>query len=240
MTKTFTIKNKRPVIYEGKTKIIYDSGHDETLILHFKDNLANDPTKIVNGKGALVKQISEYLMKRLDDIGINCHFISSDNSKEQLVHRLEMVPIEVRIRNVAAGRICKIMGLKEGIILPRPTIEICLKSEDLSTPLISDDYVSAFNFASPSEIDDMKLMAIRSNDFLRGLFLGAGIRLIDFKMEFGRVPGTDLILLADEIGPENCRLWGISENEKFDKEAWNGDSEMLIKTYKNLAKRLSL
>ena len=234
---------QRRKIYEGKAKVLFEGPEPGTLVQHFKDDATafnNQKHGVITGKGVLNNRISEYLMISIAEIGIPTHFIRRLNMREQLVHEVEIIPIEVVTRNIAAGSICKRFGLEEGSSLPRPVVEYYYKSDDLGDPHISDDHISAFGWATPQEIEDMVSMSLRINDFLSGLFLGIGLRLIDFKLEFGRFYHDDQvrILLADEITPDGCRLWDIKTNEKMDKDRFRRDLGGVEEAYQEVARRI--
>lgn len=236
---------QRRKIYEGKAKVLFEGPEPGTLVQHFKDDATafnNQKHGVITGKGVLNNRISEYLMLSIAEIGIPTHFIRRLNMREQLVHEVEIIPIEVVTRNIAAGSICKRFGLEEGSSLPRPVVEYYYKSDDLGDPHISDDHISAFGWATPQEIEDMVSMSLRINDFLSGLFLGIGLRLIDFKLEFGRFYHDDQvrILLADEITPDGCRLWDIKTNEKMDKDRFRRDLGGVEEAYQEVARRLGI
>ena len=236
---------QRRKIYEGKAKVLFEGPEPGTLVQHFKDDATafnNQKHGVITGKGVLNNRISEYLMISIAEIGIPTHFIRRLNMREQLVHEVEIIPIEVVTRNIAAGSICKRFGLEEGSSLPRPVVEYYYKSDDLGDPHISDDHISAFGWATTQEIEDMVSMSLRINDFLSGLFLGIGLRLIDFKLEFGRFYHDDQvrILLADEITPDGCRLWDIKTNEKMDKDRFRRDLGGVEEAYQEVARRLGI
>ncbi|MBL4645338.1 MAG: phosphoribosylaminoimidazolesuccinocarboxamide synthase [Hyphomicrobiales bacterium] len=237
--------NKRRRIYEGKAKILYEGPEPGTLIQHFKDDATafdGEKHEIIDGKGVLNNRISEHIFENLNQIGIPTHFIRRLNMREQLIREVEIIPLEVVVRNVAAGSIAKRLGLEEGAALPRSIIEFYYKSDKLSDPLVSEEHITAFGWAAPPEIDDMMSMAIRINDFLSGLFIGAGIRLIDFKIEFGRLWEGDImrIILADEISPDSCRLWDAKTDEKMDKDRFRRDLGGMIDAYQMVARRLGI
>src|SRR5688572_18450014 len=186
--KIYTMPPRKP-IYEGKAKQLFEGPEPGTLIQHFKDDATafnNLKKGTISGKGVLNNRISEYLMVRLHDIGIPTHFIRSLNMREQLVKAVQIVPLEIIIRNVAAGSFARRFGVEEGKPLGHPIIEYCLKNDALGDPFVAEDHVFAFGWASPSEIDEIRHLSMRINDFLAGLFTGVGIRLVDFKLEFGR------------------------------------------------------
>lgn len=214
---------RRRMIYEGKAKILYEGPEPGTVIQYFKDDTtAFDAQKkaTLDGKGVLNNRISEYLMTQLNAIGVPTHFMKRLNMREQLVKEVEIVPLEVVVRNVAAGSLSKRLGIEEGTALPRSIIEYYYKNDALHDPWVSEEHITAFGWASPQDLDDIVNLSIRVNDFLSGLFLGVGIKLVDFKLEFGRLWENDYmrIVLADEISPDSCRLWDATTNEKLDKD----------------------
>ncbi len=236
---------RRRQIYEGKAKILYEGPEQGTVIQYFKDDAtAFDGKKheVLDGKGALNNRISEHIMLRLSDIGIPTHFIKRLNMREQLVRRVEIIPLEVVMRNVAAGSIAKRLGLNEGDALPRPIVEFYLKDDSLGDPLVTEDHIAAFNWASPYELGDMASMGFRVNDFLSGMFAAINIQLVDFKMEFGRVYENDVvqIIVADEISPDSCRLWDRDTREKLDKDRFRRDLGNVIESYREVARRLGI
>ena len=182
-------------------------------------------------------------MAYLEGAGIPTHFLRSINMREQLVRRVEVVPVEVVIRNVAAGSLCKRLGLKEGTPLPRPLLEYYFKNDALHDPLVGEDHIFCFGWADQYEMEDMTHIAWRVNDRLSGLFAGSGLRLIDMKMEFGRIWGENgelYIVLADEISPDTCRIWDAATGEKLDKDRFRYDLGDLVEGYQKVAHRLGL
>ncbi|MCZ6587628.1 MAG: phosphoribosylaminoimidazolesuccinocarboxamide synthase [Alphaproteobacteria bacterium] len=236
---------RRRKIYEGKAKVLFEGPEPGTIVQHFKDDVTafnNQKHDIITGKGVLNNRISEYLMMRLGEVGIPTHFVRRLNMREQLVREVEIIPVEVVVRNVAAGSICKRFGLEEGSSLPRSIVEYYYKSDDLGDPLISEEHITAFGWASPAEIDDMLSLSLRINDFLTGLFLGIGLRLIDFKLEYGRLYQDDQVrvVLADEITPDGCRLWDTETNEIMDKDRFRRDLGGVAEAYQEVARRLGI
>ena len=237
--------NRRRRIYEGKAKILYEGPEPGTLIQHFKDDATAFNAKkkeIVDGKGVLNNRISEYIFNHLNGMGIPTHFIRSLNMREQLIREVEIIPLEVVVRNVAAGSLSQRLGIEEGTPLPRSIIEFYYKNDELGDPMVSEEHVTAFGWASPQEIDDVMALAIRVNDFLSGLFLGVSIRLVDFKMECGRLWENDLmrIVVADEISPDSCRLWDINTSDKLDKDRFRRDMGGMLEAYQEVARRLGI
>ncbi len=239
------MSSRRTRIYEGKAKILYEGPEPGTVIVHYKDDATafNAQKKaVIEGKGVLNQRISEYIFTKLNEIGMPTHFIRTLNMREQLVREVEIIPLEVVVRNVMAGSLAKRFGKEEGEVLPRSIIEFYYKNDELGDPIVSEEHITAFNWAAPQEIDDMMHMAIRINDFLTGLFLGIGIKLVDFKIEFGRLYEGDMmrIVLADEISPDSCRLWDIKTNDKLDKDRFRRDMGGLIEAYQDVARRLGI
>ena len=237
--------NRRRRIYEGKAKILYEGPEPGTLIQHFKDDATAFNKKkhdIIDGKGVLNNRISEHIFVQLNTIGIPTHFIRRLNMREQLIREVEMIPLEIVVRNVAAGSLAKRLGIDEGTQLPRSIIEFNYKNDELDDPLVSEEHITAFGWASPQEIDDIMALAIRVNDFLTGLFLGIGIRLIDFKIECGRLWEGDMmrIVVADEISPDSCRLWDVKSSDKLDKDRFRQDLGGLLEAYQEVARRLGI
>ncbi len=237
--------SRRRQIYEGKAKILYEGPEPGTIVQYFKDDATafNAEKKgTINGKGVINNRISEHVFTRLAHIGIPTHFIRRLNMREQLVRQVEIVPIEVVVRNVAAGSICKRLGLEEGVQLPHTLIEYYYKDDALGDPLISEEHIACFNWASPEEMQDIAAMAIRVNDFMCGMFAGVDIRLVDFKLEFGRIFDGDFsrVILADEISPDGCRLWDMNSGEKLDKDRFRQDLGGEEEAYQEVARRLGL
>jgi len=236
---------RRRRIYEGKAKVLFEGPEPGTLVQYFKDDATafnNQKRGIVTGKGVLNNRISEYLMMRLAEIGVPTHFVRRLNMREQLVREVEIVPVEVVVRNIAAGSISKRLGIAEGTPLPRSIVEYYYKSDELGDPMISEEHITAFGWATPQDLDDIMALSLRINDFLCGLFLGVGIRLVDFKLEFGRLyEGEDMrIVLADEITPDSCRLWDTETNEKMDKDRFRRDMGQVEEAYQEVARRLGI
>ena len=237
--------SRRRMIYEGKAKILYEGPEPGTLIQYFKDDATafNAQKKgTISGKGVLNNRISEHIFTLLGTIGIPTHFIRRLNMREQLIRQVEIVPIEVVVRNVAAGTLSQRLGIEEGTQLPRTIIEYYSKDDALGDPMIADEHIAAFGWASQEEMNDIADMAIRVNDFLCGLFAGIGIRLVDFKLEFGRLWENEFsrIILADEISPDGCRLWDMTTNEKLDKDRFRRDLGGEAEAYQEVARRLGL
>ncbi|MGH1378090.1 MAG: phosphoribosylaminoimidazolesuccinocarboxamide synthase [Alphaproteobacteria bacterium] len=237
---------RRKMIYEGKAKTLFEGPEPGTVIQYFKDDATAMNGKkhdIIAGKGVLNNRISAHLMTKLEAIGIPTHFMRSINMREQLVRSVEIIPIELVVRNIAAGSLCKRLGLKEGEILRKPLIEFYYKEDELNDPLVGEDHIVTFGWADMYELEEMVSMAWRVNDYLNGLFSGIGLQLVDFKLEFGRIWGEHgelYIILADEISPDNCRLWDVKTGEKLDKDRFRQDLGDLVEGYQYIAERLGL
>ncbi|MFQ5775370.1 MAG: phosphoribosylaminoimidazolesuccinocarboxamide synthase [Kiloniellaceae bacterium] len=236
---------RRRRIYEGKAKVLFEGPQPGTLVQYFKDDATafnNKKRGVITGKGVLNNRISEYLMLRLADIGIPTHLVRRLNMREQLVREVEIIQIEVVVRNVVAGSIAERLGLEEGTHLPRPIIEYYLKNDELGDPMVTEEHITAFGWAATQDLDDMVQLALRVNDFLSGLFLGVGLKLVDFKLEFGRLWEDDemRIVVADEISPDSCRLWDIKTNERLDKDRFRRDMGRVEEAYQEVARRLGV
>jgi phosphoribosylaminoimidazole-succinocarboxamide synthase len=237
---------RRKQVYEGKAKVLFEGPEPGTLVQYFKDDATafnNQKKGTITGKGVLNNRISEYLMMRLAEIGIPTHFVRRLNMREQLIRQVQIIPIEVVVRNVVAGSLAKRFGIPEGQALPRSIVEYYYKKDELGDPMVSEEHITAFGWATTQDIDEIMQMSLRVNDFLTGLFLGIGIKLIDFKLEFGRLYNDDnemRIVLADEISPDNCRLWDLKTNEKLDKDRFRRDLGKVEEAYQEVARRLGL
>jgi phosphoribosylaminoimidazole-succinocarboxamide synthase len=236
------------MIYEGKAKIIYEGPDAGTVIQYFKDDVSAtsvDPDKkgAIAGKGVLNNRISAHLMTKIEALGIPTHFIKQINMREQLVRRVEIIPLEVVVRNVAAGGLTRHLGIEEGTALNRPLVEYYLKDDKLNDPILSEEHIITFGWADPYELEEITAMAWRINDYLSGLFAGLGLRLVDFKVEFGRIYGEHgeiYLVLADELSPDNCRLWDDKTGERLDKDRYRYDLGDLIEGYQKIAEKLGL
>jgi len=228
-------------LYEGKAKIVYAGPDKGTAIQHFKDHATafnNLKKSTIEGKGVLNNRISEHILKNLEQIGIKTHLIKRINMREQLIRLVEIIPIEFIIRNIATGSLTKRLGIKDGTVLEKPLLEFCYKNDELGDPLIAREHIYAFNWASVIQLDYITEQCHRINDFMQGMFRGVGIKLVDFKLEFGTVNGK--IILADEISPDTCRLWDIKSDEKLDKDRFRKDLGNLIPAYEEVARRLNI
>jgi len=236
---------RRRQVYEGKAKILYEGPEPGTLIQYFKDDATAFNAKkhaVLQGKGVLNNYISTHIFEGLTTLGIPNHFIRRTSMREQLVRAVEIVPLEVVVRNVAAGSIAQRLGLEEGTALPRSILEYYYKDDALGDPIVTEEHILAFGWAWDYELDEMIHMALRINDFLSGLFAGINIRLVDFKLEFGRFYTDEEVqlLLADEISPDSCRLWDLKTGEKMDKDRFRRDMGGEIEAYQEIARRLGV
>ena len=236
---------RRKKVYEGKGKVLYEGPEPGTLVQYFKDDAtANNAQKhdVVEGKGVLNNRMSEYFMQGLNDIGVPTHFIRRINMREQLIRAVEIIPLEVVVRNVAAGSLSRRLGIDEGTALPRPIVEFYYKDDALGDPLVTEEHIIAFGWANQQDLDDMVALALRVNDFLSGIMRGVGIKLVDFKIEIGRIWEGDFmrLVVADEISPDSCRLWDMKSGEKLDKDVFRRDLGSLVEAYTEVARRLGV
>ena len=232
-------------LYEGKAKIVYASSEKNLVIHHFKDDATafnNKKKSVIDGKGILNNRISEHILTYLSQVGIKNHLVKRLNMREQLIKRVEIIPIEFVVRNIATGSLTNRLGIEEGTVLDSTLIEYCLKDDKLGDPLISKEHIYTFKWATRREIEKIDRQLLRINDFLVGLFRGIGIKLVDFKVEFGRYKNNSKneILLADEISPDTCRLWDMNTEKKLDKDRFRKNLGNLIEAYQEVAKRLGI
>ncbi len=236
---------RRKKIYEGKAKILYEGPEPGTLVQYFKDDATAfnaEKHATIEGKGVLNNRLSEFFMEGLNGLGVPTHFIRRLNMREQLIRSVEMIPLEVVVRNVAAGSISKRLGIDEGTALPRPIVEFYYKDDSLGDPMVSEEHILAFGWASQQDLDDMVALGLRVNDFLSGAMTAVGIRLIDFKIEIGRIWEGDFmrLVVADEISPDSCRLWDAKTGRKLDKDVFRRDLGSLSDAYTEVARRLGV
>jgi phosphoribosylaminoimidazole-succinocarboxamide synthase len=236
---------RRKKIYEGKAKIMYEGPEPGTLVQYFKDDggaiSTPKPGQAIEGKGVLNNRLSEFFMSGLNAIGVPTHFIRRLNMREQLVRMVEIIPIQVVVRNFAAGPISARLGIPEGTPLPRPIVEFYYKDEKLSDPMVAEEHIIAFGWAGQQDLDDMVALALRVNDFLSGVMMGVGIRLADFRIEIGRIWEGDFmrLIIADEISPDSCRLWDMRAAEQAEGQPAI-DPGPLADVYTELARRLGV
>ncbi|MEE2704502.1 MAG: phosphoribosylaminoimidazolesuccinocarboxamide synthase [Pseudomonadota bacterium] len=236
---------RRKKLYEGKAKIIYQGPEPGTIVQYFKDDATafnNKKKASIVGKGVINNLISEYLMNKISKIGVKTHFLRRLNIREQLVKKVEIIPVEVVVRNIAAGSISKRFAIEEGTKLPRSMVEYYYKDDNLGDPLISEEHITGFGWANINEIEEILNTSLIINDFLKDLFMGVGLKLIDFKIEFGRLylGNKAEIILADEFSPDNCRLWDSKTNEKMDKDRFRRDLGNVASAYQEVANRLGI
>ena len=232
-------------LYEGKAKILYAGPETGTAIQHFKDHATafnNQKQSTIEGKGILNNRISEHILSNLNGVGIETHLIKRINMREQLIKLVEIIPIEFVVRNIAAGSLTSRLGIEDGTVLEKPLIEFCYKNDVLNDPLVAREHIYAFDWASPEELDFIVSQCLRINDFMQGMFKSVGIKLVDFKLEFGRLnqAGKKNIILADEISPDTCRLWDVTSEEKLDKDRFRKNLGNLFEAYQEVAKRLNI
>ena len=237
--------NKGKKLYEGKAKILYEGPEKGTAIQHFKDDATaynNQKKSIVEGKGVLNNRISEHILNNLNQIGIKTHLIKRLNMREQLVRLVEIIPIEFIVRNIATGSLTKRLAISDGTVLSKPLIEYSYKNDELGVPLIAREHILEFKWASQEELKFINNSCIRINDFMQGMFRSVGIKLVDFKLEFGRLwkDSKIQIILADEISPDTCRLWDVVSDKKLDKDRFRKDLGNIIQAYQEVARRLGI
>ena len=236
---------RRKKIYEGKAKILYEGPEPGTFVQYFKDDATAfnaEKKDVIDGKGVLNNRLSEFFMKGLAQIGVPTHFIRRLNMREQLIRQVEIIPLEVVVRNFAAGSMSKRLGIEEGTALPRPIVEFYYKDDALGDPLVAEEHIMAFGWASQQDLDDMVALALRVNDFMSGCMLSVGIKLVDFKIEIGRIWENDFmrLVVADEISPDSCRFWDIETGQKLDKDVFRRDLGSLADAYTEVARRLGV
>lgn len=231
-------------IYKGSSKTLYQSDEDYALIMSFDDTLSIHGEKPVeiSGKGVINNSISSYIMQKLDMIGLDNHLIKKNNMRQQLVQFVDVYPIQVHICTIACGRYVTDFGMENGFVFESPILDFRVKNKELGYPIINESQIISFGWLNKKEINDLKAKAIRVHDFLSGLFASAQIRLVDIKLEFGRVfNGEDFItMLVDEISPDNCRLWDMNSNEKLCFEIAKENTEKVMPTYQEVLKRLNI
>ncbi len=230
-------------IYEGKAKILFKSDDPNEIVQYFKDDATafnNQKKEVIQSKGILNNYISEFIMNKLSDNNIPNHFIKRIDERNQLVKKLQIFPLEVIIRNISAGSLCKRLGVEQGIIFDQPIFEICYKKDEFGDPVINDDHaINVLKIVSKGQLDHIKNQALKVNKILQDIFAAINIRLVDFKIEFGFDENGN-IMLADEISPDSCRLWDVNTNEKFDKDLFRHGLGDLVAGYREIANRLNI
>ena len=237
--------NEREKIYEGKAKILYKRTEKNTAIQYFKDHATafnNLKKSTIEGKGIFNNKISEHIFIKLNQIGIKTHFIKRLSEREQLIHKVEIIPLEFIVRNIATGSLTKRLGIADGTVLSKPLLEYSYKNDELGDPLVAREHIAEFNWASSTELDLINNHCLKINNFMQTMFKNVGIKLVDFKLEFGRIniDGKKEILLADEISPDTCRLWDVVSEQKLDKDRFRKDLGNLIQAYQEVAERLGI
>lgn len=231
---------KRNQLYEGKAKKVFATDDPALVIVSYKDDAtALDGLKkgTIMGKGVVNNKISDFLFELLEKNGIPTHFVEELSDREALVRKVSIVPLEVIIRNISAGSFAKRYGVEEGIVFVEPTIEFSYKNDDLHDPLINSYHALALGLATKDEIETIKSMAFRVNEILKEYFLRLNVKLVDFKLEFGRLP-DGRIVLADEISPDTCRFWDAVTGEKLDKDRFRRDMGGVEGAYQEMMKRV--
>ena len=230
----------REMLYEGKAKKVYATEDPDLLIVSYKDDATafNGKKKgTITGKGAINNRVTNFMMQRLEEQGVPTHFVEELNDRETVVKKVEIVPLEVIIRNISAGSFAKRYGVEEGIPFENPTIEFSYKNDDLDDPLINEYHIQALKLATLEEVDTIKKMAFKVNDVMKAFFAQRNVDLVDFKLEFGKTSdGT--IVLADEISPDTCRFWDSETHEKLDKDRFRRDLGNVEDAYDEMLKRI--
>ena len=232
--------NKMNQLYEGKAKRVYETEDPNLLIVSYKDDATafNGLKKgTIAGKGVINNQMSNLLMMRLAEAGVPNHFVEELNERDTLVRRVQIVPLEVIVRNIAAGSFSKRYGVDEGVVFDKPTVEYSYKNDALGDPLLNTSHALALGVATEEEIETIRRYALKVNEFLKAFWLECGVILVDFKLEFGRTADGEIIL-ADEISPDTCRLWDAKTHEKLDKDRFRRDLGGVEDAYKEIMKRL--
>ena len=228
------------LLYEGKAKQVYKTDKEDEYIIHYKDDAtAGNGVKHdqFEGKGVLNNTISSIIFDMLEEAGIKTHMIEKINDRDIKVKKVEIFPLEVIIRNMTAGSFCKRLGFPEGVVLDEPIFELCYKNDDYGDPLINSDHAIALKLATREELAYIRDTTLKINELLKEFFLKLNLKLVDFKIEFGKTENGE-ILLADEISPDSCRLWDVDTNQKYDKDVFRQDIGDFIQTYKAVLARM--
>ena len=232
----------KALLYEGKAKKVWETDDPEILVVEYKDDATafNGKKKgTIAGKGVINNRMSNFLMKKLEAAGVPTHLVKELDERRTAVKRVKIVPLEVIVRNIAAGSFAARYGVDEGVVFAAPTVEFSYKNDELNDPLLADDHILALSLASPDEIALIRRYALAINDMLRAFWSERGVTLVDFKIEFGRLPdGT--IILADEISPDTCRLWDAATGEKLDKDRFRRDLGGVEEAYAEVMRRLGI
>jgi phosphoribosylaminoimidazole-succinocarboxamide synthase len=233
---------KHEQLYSGKAKSVYSTDDQNLLIMHFRnDTSAFDGKKVaqLDRKGMVNNKFNAFIMEKLAAAGVPTHFVKRLSDEESLVKRLQMIPVECVVRNIAAGSLCRRLGVKEGIDLNPPTFELFLKNDALGDPMINESHVRSFGWATEEQVSAMKELTFKVNDVLKQLFLDGDMLLVDFKLEFGVTPDGGLVL-GDEITPDGCRLWDKNTREKLDKDRFRQDLGNVVEAYEEVGRRLGI
>ena len=228
-------------LYSGKAKSVYTTDDQDRLVLHFRDDTSafdGEKKASLARKGKVNNKVNAFIMTKLEQAGIATHFEELLSDNQSVVKRLDMIPVECVVRNIAAGSICRRLGVKEGLDLNPPTFEFFLKNDELHDPMINDYHIRAFGWASEDEVASMKALTFKVNDVLKKLFLDVGLLLVDYKLEFGRYHGQ--VVLGDEFTPDGCRLWDAETREKLDKDRFRQNLGNVIEAYEEVARRLGV
>ena len=228
------------LLYEGKAKQVYKTEKEDEYLIHYKDDAtAGNGVKHdkFEGKGVLNNTISSIIFDMLEEAGIKTHMIEKINDRDIKVKKVEIFPLEVIIRNITTGSFCKRLGAPEGVVLDEPIFELCYKNDDYGDPLINSDHAIALKLATREELAYIRDTTLKINELLKEFFLKLNLKLVDFKIEFGKTENGE-ILLADEISPDSCRLWDVDTNQKYDKDVFRQDIGDLIQTYKAVLARM--
>ncbi|WP_092922046.1 phosphoribosylaminoimidazolesuccinocarboxamide synthase [Romboutsia hominis] len=229
------------LLYEGKAKQIYSTENENEYIVHYKDDATafNGEKKAeISSKGILNNKISTIIFEMLHKEQIKTHFIKNLSEREMLVKKVEILPLEVIVRNITAGSFCKRFGIEEGIVLEEPIFELCYKNDEYGDPMLNDDHAVAMKLATREEIDFIRKETLKINEIMKDFFLKMNLKLVDFKLEFGK-DSEGNIILADEISPDTCRLWDVNTNEKLDKDRFRRDLGDLVQGYEEVLARMS-
>lgn len=232
-------------LYSGKAKSVYLTNDNDKLILHFRDDTSafdGEKTAQLERKGEVNNKFNAFIMEQLEAAGVGTHFIELLSKDESVVKRLDMIPVECVVRNIATGSICKRLGVTDGIDLNPPTFEFFLKNDELHDPMINEYHIASFGWASPDEVEQMKSLTFKVNEILSGLFKAADMILVDFKLEFGRPHGqtNTQLLLGDEFTPDGCRVWDAETREKLDKDRFRRGLGNVVESYEIVADRLGV
>lgn len=228
------------LLYEGKAKQVYLTDKEDEYLIHYKDDAtAGNGVKHdqFEGKGVLNNTISCIIFDMLEEAGIKTHMIEKINDRDIRVKKVEIFPLEVIVRNITTGSFCKRLGAPEGLVLDEPIFEMSYKNDEYGDPLINDDHAVALKLATREELAYIKATTLKINELLKQFFLSMNLKLVDFKIEFGKTKDGE-ILLADEISPDSCRLWDVDTNQKYDKDVFRQDIGDLIETYKAVLARM--